>query len=692
MSKFLNLPVDAVPSVGKTTATKLKKLNITTVFDLLMHMPKAYQNHTIITPIAKLYPMLQTSVIGEILHINTKQTSHKILECFITDNTAAPLILRFFHFGLNLQQQLKVGKYVKVWGQVRAGFKGHEMTHPEMQIYDDKNNPPKNDNILYSIYPTTAGVSQKQLQKFIKNALIELKKESLTEIFPAELLVEYALNNLYNSLLNIHRATTNNDIENLLEPYNKNKLRFIIEELLSHQLIRLKDNKRNNELPSAKIKFSQSQYDKTLQVFEYLPTDAQTKVINEICNDMNVSPPMIRLLQGDVGSGKTFVAFAAAMQVIKNGFQVAMMVPTEILSEQHYKVFSVWFDKLDISCELLYSSMRVKKKQQVLLDLLNNKIKFIVGTHSLIQKNVEFSNLGLVIIDEQHRFGVSQRADLIKKGKKEQIHPHQLLMSATPIPRTLAQTHYANMNLSVIDELPQGRVPIITAVMSDHKRAQILEKLNHHCTDNKQVYWVCTLITESEHLQNENAEQTYQDLTDNLPNLSIALLHGKIKSIEKDVIMQNFKSGKVDILVATTVIEVGVDVPNASLMIIEDANRFGLSQLHQLRGRVGRGNKQSYCILLYKNPLGENSRARLKIMRETTDGFKIAEEDLKIRGPGELLGTKQKGELELKILDLKRDEKIINSIKKYHIGMLENPATDELLNRWFSHKITYKDI
>jgi ATP-dependent DNA helicase RecG len=691
MDNFLCQDIQMLRGVGESTAKRLNKIGITTIFDILVHFPKDYQDRSKIHRISDIYNGQKTTVTGQILYTNTKQKTRKILECFITDNTSPPLILRFFHFGLNLQKQLKAGHFIKAWGEVRYGYKGYEMTHPQIQIFE-KDKKPASDPFLYPIYATTTGITQKQIHKYIKNALDELKTQDISEILPKDLMQEYRLNDFITSLNNIHCVKIENNVENLTSRYNTNRLRFVIEEILSHQLTRKEKNKKIKDKPAAQIVFSQDTLQETTAVFEHEPTRAQIHVIEEICCDLTATYPMTRLLQGDVGSGKTFVAFAVAAQMIKNSYQVALMAPTEILAEQHFRVFMLWCKKLNIKCELLYSNIKIKKKQQILLDLLNNKINFIIGTHALIQKNVIFANLGLVIIDEQHRFGVSQRSDLLQKGVTNKLYPHQLMMSATPIPRTLAQTAYANMSLSVIDQLPKGRTKVITAAMSQKKRYDILQKLKEYVRHKKQVYWVCSLISESDFLQNQNATETYENLQIALPAMQIGLVHSKISMEEKEKTMNAFKNGELDILVATTVIEVGVDVPSASLMIIEDANRFGLSQLHQLRGRVGRGSKQSYCILLYKKPLSNNSKARLNIMRSTNDGFVIAKEDLKLRGPGELLGTAQKGELELKLADLVKDEDLIKNISIYHNLMLERKETKQLLQRWLHKKIQYKNI
>ena len=664
---LLLVGVRSLHGIGDFLVNKLAKLNIHTVLDLLLHLPYRFQDRTRITNIKDLTVNSSAVIEGDVVEYQVTYTRAKkrILTVYLQDLTAI-IELRFFNFNNSQIQQFASKPKLRCFGEVYYGKQALCINHPEYQIVTNSYDTPVEKN-LTPIYPSTEGISQKRWLQIINKAIIYLDKIDSSGNFdylPKEIIQKFNLINFVDAIKFIHYPTPDVSVDILESKTHLAQQRLIFDELLANQLAMqlLRNQQSHYDAPCL------NQNNDGEQLLKLLPFDlthAQHRVIAEIAQDLSrTSQPMCRLLQGDVGSGKTLVAAMAALQAIASGYQVALMVPTEILATQHYHNLKRYFDQLNIRIELLVSKINESIKDNLKTDLLNNDIKMIIGTHALIQPDVQFHHLGLIIIDEQHRFGVEQRLLLRQKGIKDKIAPHQLTMTATPIPRTLAMTLYADMDYSVIDELPKGREKITTIVLPDSKKTAIIERIKALCKQGRQVYWVCTLIEESEVLSCEAAENTYLYLKELLSEFNVGLVHGKLKPQVKSAVMQEFKDNKINILVATTVIEVGVDVPNASLMVIENPERLGLSQLHQLRGRVGRGSYESYCALLYKSPLSQTAQARLEIMRNCQDGFKLAEYDLKFRGSGEILGKRQTGIWQLKIADLITHKDKLNEVRQ----------------------------
>jgi len=690
----LSQPVTELKGVGNKVAERLQKLGIWQVQDLLFHLPLRYQDRTRLLPLGSLRSHQEGLVEGSVKLSQVKFGRRRSLLCHIEDGTGS-LVLRFFHFSKVQQQQLKQGALVRCFGEVRTGPSSLEMVHPEYQIIaDDKIVPVDRD--LTPIYPTTEGVHQIGFRKLIKQALTFLNDDQmLPELLPqAARLHDVADFSLVEALLFVHQPPPDVDVELLMERRHPTQRRLAYEELLAQHLgmRRVRSQAQQHKAPILKGDGKHRQ-----ALLEQLPfplTGAQQRVVNEILVDMEQDIPMQRLVQGDVGSGKTVVAALAVLEAVSAGFQAVMMAPTELLAEQHLQTFKTWLEPLGIPLGWCAGKQTAAQRKQVVEQLKEGHIRVAIGTHALFQDEVVFNNLGLVVIDEQHRFGVHQRLALRDKGRHADSFPHQLVMTATPIPRTLAMTAYADLNVSVIDELPPGRSPVTTVVIPDTRRGEIVKRVHIACQENRQVYWVCTLIEESEHLQCQAAEDAATDLQQALPDLRIALVHGRMKAAEKELVMQAFKAGDVDLLVATTVIEVGVDIPNASLMVIENAERLGLAQLHQLRGRVGRGSVQSHCVLMYRAPLSKNGQARLSCLRDTNDGFMIAQRDLELRGPGELLGTRQTGLPQFRVADVMQDQDLINVMSQaadqFLVVTPEN--NDDLIARWFGHKVDFGHV
>ncbi len=679
---------------------KLAKLGIHHRADLLLHLPLRYEDETHLSPIDSVQVGETVQVQGTITHSEITFRPRRTLVCRLQDG-GEELYLRFLNFYPSQQKQLAEGNQIRAIGEVRMGYYGLEMVHPKCRAVDD--DTPLQQS-LTPIYPTTAGLSQITLRKFISNALDVVP---LTETLPESLLKKLQLASFGDSLKLLHNPPP--DISaTTLESRNHNAWRRIkFDELLAQQLsMRIHHRERNLHIApalAAKNKLTK----KLVKALPFALTKSQQKVFAEISNDLAQAHPMQRLLLGDVGSGKTIVAALAALQAIENGYQVAFMAPTEILAEQHFIKLNEWLIPLGLEPVWLSGSLKKKDKAAAIERIAQGTTQIAIGTHALFQSSVEFNKLGLVIVDEQHKFGVQQRLALRNKGKtgssdvgrvvnrhvglQPDLHtyePHQLMMSATPIPRTLAMSYYADLDVSVIDELPPGRTPIVTKLVSDTRRDEVCERIRTACAQGQQAYWVCPLIDESEILQLQNALETFQLLTETFPEFRIGLVHGKLSSIEKAQVMATFKAGEIHLLVATTVIEVGVDVPNASLMVIEHAERMGLAQLHQLRGRVGRGTTQSTCILLFQQPLSELARARLKVIFENTDGFVIAQQDLQLRGPGELLGARQSGVAMLRFADLATDEKILEHARVAADELLRDypDSAQAHLRRWMANK------
>jgi len=687
------LTLDAVSvlslkGVGDAMALKLAGIGIQTLQDVLFHLPFRYQDRTRLTKIGHLSPGHEAVVCGEVLIADVVVRQRRSLLVRINDGTGS-ITLRFFHFNQQQVKQFERGQPVRCFGEVRRGPGMLEMVHPEYRLIKDAAAAEAAlETRLTPFYPTTEGVQQTTLRRLTDQALAALEKSALEDLIPASMLVDIELPDVINALKTVHRPQPGVDVHALMEGVHPAHRRLALEELIAHRLgLRLlRLNAQRQQAPL--IRPAGKQLGALRKGLQFRLTGAQDRVLLDVLNDMGTEEPMLRLIQGDVGSGKTIVAALAAAQVVECGYQVAMMAPTEILAEQHMLNFSEWFEPLGIGVGWLTGKLRAAQRRSAIEAIAMGQQQIVVGTHALFQKDVTFNNLGLVIIDEQHRFGVHQRMALRNKGAVRNTLPHQLIMTATPIPRTLAMTAYADLDVSVIDELPPGRKPVITVAVDNNRRNEVIERVGAAIDDGRQVYWVCTLIEESESLQAEAAEDTHARLTELLPRHRVALVHGRLKPRDKEAVMQSFKACEIDLLIATTVIEVGVDVPNASLMIIENAERLGLSQLHQLRGRVGRGSAQSSCMLLYQTPLSNNARERLGIMRKTNDGFVIAEKDLSLRGAGEVLGTRQTGLAEFRIAQLGRDDDLLDDVSDIADRLLASHPINvqRLVRRWIGEE------
>lgn len=680
MADLSTIPVTSIGGIGAKIAERLHKLAIHTVQDLLFHLPMRYEDRTTITPIAQTHHEQITTVQGCIVHQQTSLGGKRNLLLTLRDHTGE-IQVRFFHFTAAMQARLKIGQHLRLFGEVKHSAWGIDMPHPEFTFIAPNQAPDVPH--LTPIYPSTEGLKQTWWHKVTEQALDLLTEHPFLEALPSRF---YPNQVGFNEALHyLHRPPANADQTALSQYCHPAQQRLIFEELLTQNLAMQHARQQHQAHTAKRITSSKTLKSAFLQRLPFAPTGAQQRVVAEIEADLDQSLPMLRLVQGDVGSGKTLVAALSALNVIEQGGQVALMAPTEILAEQHATTFQQWFAPLGIQVGWLSGKTKAKARRECLTALQNNECQMIVGTHALFQEEVKFTSLDLAIIDEQHRFGVHQRASLRQKGEHTNRVPHQLIMTATPIPRTLAMTAYADLKTSIIDELPKGRQPITTVTVSDERRDEVIERIRLACAqDKRQVYWVCPLIDESEVLEAQAATEAMEYLQKSLPNLRIGLVHGRLKSEEKQATMQAFKQQDLDILVATTVIEVGVDVPNASLMIIENPERLGLAQLHQLRGRVGRGKIASHCVLLYHAPLSEVSKSRLKVMRDSQDGFVIAQKDLELRGPGDLLGTQQTGELDFKIANLLRDQHWIDRIPQDAQRLLQQDpnAAQTLLKRW----------
>ena len=666
------VPLTTLSGVGAAISDKLSRLGIHNLQDLLFHLPIRYEDRTRITPIADLRPEQYATIEGVVQTCEVAFGRRPILTVSLSDGTSK-IMLRFFNFNAGMKNSFQIGTRVKAFGEIKRGRFMAEIHHPEYQIIRD-NAPLVLEETLTPIYSTTEGLKQNSLRKLTDQALALLDKIQLTEILPNEFNPHPF--SLKDAIRFLHRPPPDISLDILEKGQHPAQQRLIFEELLAHNLAMQKVRLGTQQFLALPLHYQTDLKQRFLASLPFQPTNAQNRVVADIEQDLAKDYPMMRLVQGDVGSGKTLVAALAALLAIDNGKQVALMAPTEILAEQHANNFRRWLEPFGIEVGWLAGKVKGKARQ------------------AEFQEEVEFADLALVIIDEQHRFGVHQRLMLREKGEKAGFYPHQLIMTATPIPRTLAMTVYADLDTSIIDELPPGRTPITTVVISEERRDEIVTRVKNVCINEKrQAYWVCTLIDESEVLEAQAAEAIWEDLTKALPMLKIGLVHGRMKPQEKQDIMAAFKNAELDLLVATTVIEVGVDVPNASLMIIENAERLGLSQLHQLRGRVGRGSTASFCVLMYKPPLGKVSQKRLQVLRDSQDGFVISEKDLEIRGPGEVLGTKQTGIAEFKVANLMRDRKMIPTVQHYAKALIVKypDVAESLIRRWLNNREIYSN-
>ena len=673
--------------VGPALVTKLEKLKVYNQYDLLFLLPTRYEDKTSLQAINTLVVGEKTLIQGMIVLNTIVYRGRRMLICQLSDDSGI-ITLRFFNFSKQQAKGLAKNNVVRCFGQTRKTASGLEMIHPEYQIINPENPTPLETG-LTPIYPTTEGLQQGRLRKIVR-AAIEQQMDSLEELLPQSMVRELDLAPLRESLLEIHQPSQKNTENNHKSLARK---RLIIEELLGNQLAlkRLRKNTKKEpalSLPNRLLKES------LIKTLPFKLTKSQSRVVEEIEIDLEKNQPMMRLLQGDVGSGKTVVAALAMLIAVGSRQQAVFMAPTELLAEQHFNNLMSWLKPLGISVALLKSKLPAKDRRNVFAGLASGDIDIIVGTHALFQNSVVYKNLALVVVDEQHRFGVEQRLSLVKKSSYDNTVPHQLIMTATPIPRTLAMTAYGDLDISIITELPGGRGKIETLIVPEDKRDQVMDKISKECMLGRQSYWVCPLIEESEELNYQAAESTYDLLQKKLKQLNVGLVHGKLNSVKKTKAMENFKNGSTNILVATTVIEVGVDVSNASVMVIENAERLGLTQLHQLRGRVGRGKHESICILIYKKPLSSIAKERLAAIKATNDGFLIAEKDLQLRGPGELLGTRQKGLMGLRIADIMRDAYLLPTINKLAINIEQNhpDLIKKIVRRWVGDQLEYRNV
>jgi len=676
--------------VGPKLKEKLARLNIHTVQDLLFHLPTRYEDRTRIRAVGTLRPGERALVRGDIEHAEIVYRGRRMLAVVLADGTGS-LTLRFFHFSAAQQNRLKRGQALECFGEVRAGRHGLEMVHPEYRLGGDDHPP---DDFLTPVYPTTEGLPQSRLRKLSHQALERLRLAGgLEEWLPDDLRASLKLATLKDALLYVHRPPTDADLAKLAAGKHPAQQRLLFEELLAHHLSLRRLRRELQNHPATALKTPGPLTERFLAALPFKLTAAQTRVAGEISSDLAQPRPMLRLLQGDVGSGKTVIAALAALQAAEAGMQTALVAPTELLAEQHLRNFRHWFEPLGLPTVWLTGKIKGKAREQALLDIAQGA-PVVIGTHALMQEGVKFKRLALVIVDEQHRFGVHQRLQLRDKGVTAGVVPHQMVMTATPIPRTLSMSAYADLDTSVIDELPPGRKPAVTVALPESRREEVIRRVSEACNRGQQAYWVCTLIEESETLQAQTATDTAQRLSIDLPKLRIGLVHGRLKAEQKEQVMSVFAAGDLDLLVATTVIEVGVDVPRANLMIVENAERLGLSQLHQLRSRIGRGGDQSHCVLMYKPPLTDNARLRLTAMRETTDGFEISRLDLELRGPGEVLGTRQTGMLEFRIADLMRDRDWLPRVHDAARQLMRDYPShvDPLIARWIGTGTRYSQV
>ena len=686
------IPVTALKGVGPRSAPRLHKLGLETVQDLLFHLPLRYEDRTRVVAMGALRAGQWAVVEGQVDLAEVKFGRRRSLLVRISDGTGA-LTLRFFHFNKLQQQGFQRGTRIRCYGEARAGAVTLEMVHPEYQRLEEDAAPVAEDS-LTPVYPTTEGVHQLTLRRLADQALAALDgphERVLPDWLPPELLQGFPFTGLAEAIRYVHRPPPGASVAQLLEGRHPAQQRLAFEELLAHHLSlrRLRHEARAQRAPV--LEGDGALRRALLARLPFRLTAAQQRVGEEIAADLRRPHPMLRLVQGDVGSGKTLVAAVAVLQAIEAGCQAAVMAPTELLAEQHQRNFAAWLEPLGVSMAWLTGRIKGKARAATLEAIASGAAQLVVGTHALFQEEVDFARLGLAVIDEQHRFGVHQRLALRDKGLQNGLHPHQLVMTATPIPRTLAMTLYADLDSSVIDELPPGRTPVQTVAIPAGRRPEVMARVREACAAGRQAYWVCTLIEESEVLQCEAAADTAALLREQLPELRIGLVHGRLKPAEKEAVMAAFQQRELDLLVATTVIEVGVDVPNASLMIIENAERLGLSQLHQLRGRVGRGAEKSSCVLLYQTPLSRTARIRINTMRETNDGFVVAQKDLELRGPGEVLGTRQTGLAQFHIADLLRDAALLEPVERVAERLLaEHPDhVPHLVRRWLGQAEQY---
>ncbi len=690
----LEAPFTGWENLNPHRVARLARLGIRRVEDLLFHLPLRYEDWSTILPLEHARPGQSALVAGVVELVEVVGGRRRQLLCRISDGTGR-LTLQFFHFYSNQRKRLQAGVRLLCYGEVRSGPAGLQMVHPQWRVLATDRSG-SSEKGFKPVYPSTEGLDQAFLRRLIHRALGEAMAGRMgDELLPRRLREELGLPKLVDALRLLHAPTSAEAASELMARRHPAVRRIILEELLAHRLslLRLR-GRRQLAKPAPTLQGTGALLEAWFARLPFRLTLAQRRVMREVAKDMGQARPMLRLVQGDVGCGKTVIAALAALTTVEAGWQVAFMAPTELLAEQHYRTFQRWLAPLGVETAWLTGRLTPSGRRDHIKRLASGEIRVVMGTHALFQEQVVFNRLGLAIVDEQHRFGVHQRLALKNKSGMEEVQPHQLIMTATPIPRTLAMTAFADLDVSVIDELPPGRKPITTVAISDARRGQVIERIRHACAEGRQAYWVCTRVEESEACQTEAAEATAQRLRESLPELRVGLVHGRMKGVEKETVMAAFEAGELQLLVATTVIEVGVDVPNASLMVIENAERFGLAQLHQLRGRIGRGAAASSCVLMYHGPLSQAAQARLAILRYTQDGFRIAQRDLELRGPGELLGTRQTGELHYRVADLRRDTDLLPQVRRWAAILLRGcpDRVDALITRWIGEAERYARV
>ncbi len=682
----------ALRGVGPALAGKLERLNLYRIEDLLFLLPLRYEDRSNLVAIGALKVGDRCLLEGEVLLAEAVFRGRRSLLVRISDGTGQ-ITLRFFYFSRAQQAQFVSGARISVYGDIRAGSGGLEIVHPEYRILRPQQQTVKSDT-LTPVYPATEGVQQGRLRNLVAQAMTLMQKAPPPELLPDDVRSELKMPTLPEALTYLHQPPTDADLESLLSGRHPCQQRLAFEELLGHYLSLRNLRALARKQDAIALTRGTSLVKRFVDDLPFALTTAQNRVVAEISSDLGMAHPMMRLVQGDVGSGKTVVAAIACLRAIGSNVQAAVMAPTELLAEQHYRNFCGWFRDLGIKPAWLSGSQRKAERRESLEAIKSGEASLVIGTHALFQEGVQFRDLGLVVIDEQHKFGVHQRMALRDKGVESGTHPHQLVMTATPIPRTLAMAAYADLDTSVIDELPPGRQPVQTVAMPDTRRGEVIERVRRACNEGQQAYWVCPLIEESDVLDYQAAEASFEMLKEAVPDLAVGLVHGRMKAPAKDLVMNAFKDGRIKVLVATTVIEVGVDVPNASLMIIENAERMGLSQLHQLRGRVGRGSLQSNCVLLFKPPLGQLAKNRLAVLRDTNDGFQVAQRDLELRGPGELLGTRQTGLPQYRVADLLRDAALMPGVQMAaeSLRLAGDDRIPEIIRRWAGDSARYGKV
>jgi ATP-dependent DNA helicase RecG len=682
--------------VGPKVAEKLQKLGLTSQRDLLFHLPLRYEDRTYVSPLGSLQPgrrsQIEVEVLQSAVNFRRQGRSRRVLVARLADSTGM-ITARFFYFSAGQKQLFEKGNRLRCYGEVRIAQGELEMIHPEAELID-VNHPADLPTTLTPIYPTTEGLHQLSIKRIVQQVITKLKSDGIAETLPQSWLDQNQFPGFTSAMIDLHSPQSRKDSDLIANNRHPAQHRFVVEELAAHRLALLERRRQLRSRKTPTITIDPDLQQRFLAQLPFELTRAQQRVLAELLQDFVAGKPMIRLVQGDVGSGKTVVAALACLPVIGSDYQAALMAPTEILAEQHYQNFVSWLEPMGIGVVALVGADKGKKREQKLAKIASGEAQVVIGTHALFQASVEFNRLGFIIFDEQHRFGVDQRLALQRKTRDEEM-PHQLIMTATPIPRTLAMSVYADLDYSQIDELPPGRKPVTTSIVSEQQRASLIARVAESCNQGGQAYWVCTLVEESEVLQCEAAEITYESLSRQLPQLSVGLVHGRMKPRDKEAIIAAFKNGDIHILVATTVIEVGVDVPNANIMILENPERLGLAQIHQLRGRVGRGGRESFCILLVKSQLSEQVRTRLEIIRGTQDGFEIAEKDLELRGAGEVLGTRQTGEMSFRIADLMRDQEWFPQVEVL-AELMQQPQhqaeRSQLLRNWIGDRQDYTDV